>query len=315
MARSICAGLRGGSTAMVGTSTGTAPYARSRSLISPAWSLVRGTSTRQPNSGRLSHQDSRARLSTAVPTVATTGPLKRVQPGGLLGHRDELGDDALLRRPRAAGGDDDRGAAGQAALDQPGGGVGQLVGLALQHQRAAGGRGGTGEGGQVHPAAQVGGHRGAAEGHAGEGRDGGGGGDARHDVEGHGGAADGEHLLDHGVGGVRVAGDQPDDDAAVLGGGHGGLGHLGRLAGRGAQLGLRVRLADGVLDRDGDVGVHEDDGRRGQRRGRPGGQHAGVARSCADEDDPSGRAGGRAGARHRVLLILARRASFLGSGG
>src|SRR3954471_22226443 len=73
MARSIWAGLRGGSTAIVGTSTGTAPYARSRSLISPAWSLVRGTSTRQPNSGRLSHQESLARLSTAAPPVATTG--------------------------------------------------------------------------------------------------------------------------------------------------------------------------------------------------------------------------------------------------
>src|SRR6476661_5297995 len=80
MARSICAGLRGGSTAMVGTSTGAAPYARSRSLISPAWSLVRGTSTRQPNSGRLSHHDSRARLSTAVPTVATTGPVTTSRP-------------------------------------------------------------------------------------------------------------------------------------------------------------------------------------------------------------------------------------------
>src|SRR4051794_23535913 len=80
MARSICAGLRGGSTAMVGTSTGTAPWARSRSLISPAWSLVRGTSTRHPNSGRLSHQDSRARLSTADPTVATTGPLTASRP-------------------------------------------------------------------------------------------------------------------------------------------------------------------------------------------------------------------------------------------
>jgi hypothetical protein len=47
-ARSIWAGLRGGSTAMVGTSTGRAPWLTSRSLISPAWSLVRGTSTVQP---------------------------------------------------------------------------------------------------------------------------------------------------------------------------------------------------------------------------------------------------------------------------
>src|SRR3712207_761908 len=48
--------------------------------MSPASSLVRGTSTRQPNSGRLSHQDSRARLSTADPTVATTGPLTASSP-------------------------------------------------------------------------------------------------------------------------------------------------------------------------------------------------------------------------------------------
>src|SRR3954449_12533835 len=65
---------------MVGTSTGTAPYARSRSLMSPACSLVRGTRTRQPNSGRLSHQDSLARLSTAAPTVTTTGPLRVSSP-------------------------------------------------------------------------------------------------------------------------------------------------------------------------------------------------------------------------------------------
>ena len=65
IARSIWAGVRGGSTAIVGTSTGTAPYARSRSLIAPACSLVRGTSTFQPYSGRDSHQDSRSRSVTA----------------------------------------------------------------------------------------------------------------------------------------------------------------------------------------------------------------------------------------------------------
>src|SRR4051794_781500 len=89
-ARSICAGLRGGSTAMVGTSTGTAPYARSRSLISPAWSLVRGTSTRQPNSGRLSHQERRARFSTAAPTVATTGPVRASRPAVFSATADSL---------------------------------------------------------------------------------------------------------------------------------------------------------------------------------------------------------------------------------
>ena len=56
IARSICAGVRGGSTAIVGTSHGIAPYARSRALIAPACSLVRGTSTFQPYSGRFSHQ-------------------------------------------------------------------------------------------------------------------------------------------------------------------------------------------------------------------------------------------------------------------
>src|SRR5215207_3637708 len=75
IARSIWAGVRGGSTAMVGTSTGTAPYARSRSLIAPACSLVRGTSTFQPYSGRLSHQDSRPRSATAGPTAITSGPV------------------------------------------------------------------------------------------------------------------------------------------------------------------------------------------------------------------------------------------------
>ena len=65
IARSICAGVRGGSTAIVGTSNGIAPYARSRSLIAPACSLVRGTSTFQPYSGRLSHQVSLSRWATA----------------------------------------------------------------------------------------------------------------------------------------------------------------------------------------------------------------------------------------------------------
>ena len=48
MARSIGAGVRGGSTAMVGTSMGTAPYDRSCAATTPACSRVRGTSTRQP---------------------------------------------------------------------------------------------------------------------------------------------------------------------------------------------------------------------------------------------------------------------------
>ena len=76
IARSIWAGVRGGSTAIVGTSHGIAPYARSRALIAPACSLVRGTSTFQPYSGRFSHQPSLSRWATPAPTVSTTRPVK-----------------------------------------------------------------------------------------------------------------------------------------------------------------------------------------------------------------------------------------------
>ena len=73
-ARSICCGVRGGSTAIVGTCSGTAPWARSRSETSSACSLVRGTSTRQPNSGLVSNQDSAPCEMTPAPTTATAGP-------------------------------------------------------------------------------------------------------------------------------------------------------------------------------------------------------------------------------------------------
>src|SRR5437763_16375792 len=74
MARSIWAGVRGGSTAIVGTSHGIAPYARSRSLIAPACSFVRGTRTFHPYSGRFSHHDSLSRAATPEPRVTTTRP-------------------------------------------------------------------------------------------------------------------------------------------------------------------------------------------------------------------------------------------------
>ncbi|CAM5227331.1 hypothetical protein SAVIM40S_02983 [Streptomyces avidinii] len=60
---------------MVGTSWGTAPYERSWSESEAACSLVRGTSTRQPNSGFDSNQDRSSRRATALcsPTTAMTG--------------------------------------------------------------------------------------------------------------------------------------------------------------------------------------------------------------------------------------------------
>jgi hypothetical protein len=69
---------------------------------------------------------------------------------------------------------------------------------------------------------------------------------------------------------------------------------------------------DGVLDGGGDVAVDEDLGGLGDRCGGACGQHAGVTRSGADEDDPAGAADGLAEARHRVLLILALRAFVAG---
>jgi len=74
-ARSICCGVRGGSTAIVGTSSGTAPYSRRRCETTAACSLVRGTRIRQPNSGLVSNQDSRSRAATASPTTAMAVPL------------------------------------------------------------------------------------------------------------------------------------------------------------------------------------------------------------------------------------------------
>src|SRR5260370_40405311 len=59
---------------MVGTSSGTAPCARSRSESAPACSLVRGTSTRQPNSGLVSNHDSCAAVAAGGPATATAGP-------------------------------------------------------------------------------------------------------------------------------------------------------------------------------------------------------------------------------------------------
>ncbi len=66
------AAVRGGSTAIVGTSSGLAPCERSRSDRIAACSLVRGTSTVQPNSARDSHQDSLLRAATAAPIDITT---------------------------------------------------------------------------------------------------------------------------------------------------------------------------------------------------------------------------------------------------
>src|SRR5882757_10028698 len=59
---------------MVGTSSGTAPNERSRDTSPADCSFVRGTRTRQPNSGRVSNQDSDSRSATTSPiTVSPAG--------------------------------------------------------------------------------------------------------------------------------------------------------------------------------------------------------------------------------------------------
>src|ERR1700742_2830228 len=70
---------------MVGTSSGTAPYSRSRSETADACSRVRGTSTRQPNSGLVSYQDNLLLAAAASPTTATAAPrvVATVMPAAL----------------------------------------------------------------------------------------------------------------------------------------------------------------------------------------------------------------------------------------
>ena len=107
IARSICAGVRGGSTAIVGTSHGIAPYARSRSLIAPACSLVRGTSTFQPYSGRFSHQRQLvAGWRPPAPISTTSRPAKPSAAATRLVHRGRsscTGCRRCRRRSRATG--------------------------------------------------------------------------------------------------------------------------------------------------------------------------------------------------------------------
>ena len=62
---------------MVGTSSGTAPKPRRRTDSEGAWSLVRGTRTRQPKSGLVSNHDSVSRRSTTLPTTVIAGGAMR----------------------------------------------------------------------------------------------------------------------------------------------------------------------------------------------------------------------------------------------
>src|SRR6201992_838472 len=75
---------------MVGTSSGTAPYSRSRSDTTDACSLVLGTSTRQPNSGLVSYQDILLFAAAASPTTAARARSPRRPNSGLVSYQDIL---------------------------------------------------------------------------------------------------------------------------------------------------------------------------------------------------------------------------------
>ncbi|CAB4715979.1 unannotated protein [freshwater metagenome] len=75
IARSICCGVRGGSTEIVGTSMGTAPCPRSSDMIEPVVSWVRGISTRQPKSDLTSNQSNFSRCATTSPTTTMPTPV------------------------------------------------------------------------------------------------------------------------------------------------------------------------------------------------------------------------------------------------
>ena len=58
---------------MVGTTSAVAPWAASAATMEVDCACVRGTSTRQPNSGRFSNQARRSRWAVPGPTTATRG--------------------------------------------------------------------------------------------------------------------------------------------------------------------------------------------------------------------------------------------------
>ena len=125
--------MRGGSTAIVGTSSRHGAVRASWSESAPACSLVRGTSTRQPNSGLVSNQDRRAALRDGVTDHDNAGPrlLGSLDRGGELAQRCR--DGALLDR-RDGAGDDGRGGGRAARVQQQPGHVGGAVGRAEHHR-------------------------------------------------------------------------------------------------------------------------------------------------------------------------------------
>ena len=108
---------------------------RSRADSEPACSLVRGTRTRQPNSGLVSNHDSASRM---VDHVADHGDRRRGHPGGAGVGRDVLegrGDRLLLGRGAGAG-HRDRGVGRATGVDQGTGDLADRADGRQQHQRA-----------------------------------------------------------------------------------------------------------------------------------------------------------------------------------
>ena len=268
---------------MVGTSSAVAPCTASRSLITPAWSLVRGTSTRQPYRARDSHHDSRSRCSTAAPIVTTSGP-SRSPPSPASDASVVCTVFCAVRVP--LGGDGDRRGRGDAVLGQ-----------ARRRRRpgaptVACSTSGPGRGGERRPvdtpparpprrARSRAGHRRRPARRCRRRRPG-----RRRTARL--AAATATRLGHDRVGGQRVAADQPHDRPARGRLGDQAGGDVGRLADGGPDLGAVGHEGEHAL---GDVGVGDHQRGAGDRVAGPDGEQSGVAGAAAHEGDASG--GGR----------------------
>ncbi len=130
-ARSIWAGVRGGSTAMVGTRSGMAPCPRNRSTMASWLSLVWGTSTRQPYMARDSHQESLPRWDAPAPRAMISDPDMSAADAV---QRGQCAVDGPLGRQGGTRGDRRRRLRRQPRFGQRGRRVGQVTGGGVQQQ-------------------------------------------------------------------------------------------------------------------------------------------------------------------------------------
>ena len=289
--------MRGGSTEMVGTTAACAPWCSSRAIVEPDCSLVRGTSTSQPNSGLVSNHDSVSRMVTVDPTTASTGkrPSAIVADAAprvvttvrcsVLVPRSVTATGVSASRPAATRASSDLGGAVGLAQDDDGDArvdrTGEVVAPRTGDDDVHAGRRARG---QRHPGVRR--HRGDRA-------------DAGHDLEGEAGLDAGRGLLGQAVEHGRVAVHEAHDEAAGvgLGGPHDELGphRVGEPLAVVAVAGVDdVDVGAAPALHDGVTGDLVDDDRVGGREQLTGahGEQARVAGAGADEDDAGRDPGG-----------------------